>query len=358
MLSNNPLHELKSIIKAEANNLGFCVIGFSSPDQLDIHKYQKWVENNLHGGMSYLATEDSLSTRQNPKKLYPQCKTIISLGALFSNPANDDNSTPPPTSGKIACYALGQDYHQVLAQKIDELMAIVISAANTEIDWISAIDTKPLAEKELAQKAGLGWIAKNSMLTNPTFGSSLFLCEALLNIELPEDEPFQKDLCGTCTTCIEACPTNCILPDRTIDANKCLSYLTIEHRGVIDKIFFDKINPFIFGCDICLQVCPWNKKAQSTPMMKDFLPDNQNPYFDIPSNLERISSSFHRYFEYSAIRRASKQGFLRNCMIRLSQTPTDKNIEMINSIVSALPETYLSEQKKRIDEYISKKKGS
>ena len=349
---------MKETLKAEAFNLGFCVIGFTTPDELDIHQYQNWIKNQYHAGMSYLASNDAINSRQNPEILFPQCKTILSLGTLYQNPAQAPQPPISPTSGKIAHYAIGLDYHQVLERKANQLMETVQSKIDFQIDWISAIDTKPLAERELAMKAGLGWIAKNSMLTNPTFGSALFLCEILLNISLPPDEPFQKDFCGHCTKCIDACPTNCILPDRTIDANKCLSYLTIEHRGVIDEKYFDTIDSSVFGCDVCIQVCPWNKKAQTNPMMREFSPEYQNTTFDIPTNLEKITNSFHRNFEHSAIRRAGKQGFLRNCLIRLSQNPTKENMEIIDSIVSTMPETYLVEQKKQIDKYIKNKKGS
>ena len=358
MCSNSFPQDLKETIKAEALNLGFCVIGFTSPDKLDIQLYQNWIDQQFHAGMSYLASDEAIHTRHEPANLFPKCKTIISLGSLYPNPAQSPQQTIPATSGKIAHYATERDYHQVLENKANELMESVQAKVDIELDWISAVDTKPLAERELARKSGLGWIAKNSMLTNPTYGSALFLCEILLNIELPLDTPFHKDLCGTCTKCIDACPTNCILSDRTIDANKCISYLTIEHRGIIDESFFDAINSSIFGCDICLQVCPWNKKAKSTPMMKEFASENQKTCFDIPVNLEKITNSFHRNFEHSAIRRAGKQGFLRNCMIRLSENPTNENMEMIDSIVSGMSETYLHEQKQRIKKYISTKKGS
>lgn len=357
MLSNHSL-ELKETIKAEANNLGFCVIGFSSPASLNTSHFQAWLEKNHHAGMHYLADKKALTTRADARNLFPPCKTIISLGTIFPNPAHNKISYVPPESGTIAMYATGMDYHQVLDNKIAKLMENVCVLTERNIQWISAVDTKPLPERELAAMSGLGWIAKNGMLTNPEFGSSMFLCEILLDTEIPSDMPFEKDLCGVCTKCIDACPTQCIQDDRTINANKCISYLTIEHRGVISEDFFEAINESIFGCDICLQVCPWNQKANSSPIMAEFKTDSKIRMFNIPENIDKIISAFHRNYEQSAIRRAGKQGFLRNCMIRLAHNPNDENIKMIDEIAATLPETYLNQQKDLIGKFMEHKKGS
>ncbi|MBI9048246.1 MAG: tRNA epoxyqueuosine(34) reductase QueG [Anaerolineaceae bacterium] len=355
---SSELDLLKQTIKAEAINLGFCVIGFSSPTNMDIDKYQEWIDSGQNSGMKYLANPKTLYAHQNPSHIFSACKSIISLGALFPNPAKRaEEPLPNDHSGIISSYAYGEDYHQVLSQKIQKLMIIISEKTTRKIQWISAIDATPLAERELAIQAGLGWIAKNSMFTNPEFGSAMFLCEILVDIPFLPDKQSLQDYCGKCTKCIDACPTNCINANRTIDANRCLSYLTIEHRGLISEDFFQAIDNRIFGCDICLAVCPWNANAKLEPRMEEFFPDKKPQIFDIKKNLPKLLDSFHRYFAHRAIRRAGKLGFLRNCMIRLANSNTDQSRSLMHQISVSMPETYLEEQLFLLEKYL-KQKGS
>jgi epoxyqueuosine reductase len=355
-MSSDPLL-LKESIKAEANTLGFCIVGFSSPADCNIESYQSWINNKYHAGMTYLAKEEACLARQNPQFLFPQCKTIISLGAIYPNLSNIEDKPLPSNVGKIANYAHGLDYHLVLHDKIHQLMETLFPVSIENTNWTYAIDTKPYAERELAVNAGLGWIAKNSMLTNPKYGSALFLCEILLDKPIPPDAPFTQDYCGTCSRCIEACPTQCILENRTIDANRCLSYLTIEHRGIITEEYIDGMDTSIFGCDICLQVCPWNKKAKTEPRMYEFFPINGGT-FDISEHIDQITTSFSRHFEKSAIKRAGKQGFLRNCLIRLAKDHNTENAVLSKIIVDRSTNSYLKDQMILIGDYLKKKKGS
>ena len=163
------------------------------------------------------------------------------------------------TRGYIAAYARGHDYHMVIPERLKKLGAFIETQVGSALSYRYYTDTGPLLERDLAQRAGLGWIGKNTCLINPRFGSYFLLAEILLGIELEPDTPFTADRCGTCSRCISACPTGCILPDRTIDARRCLSYLTIENKDEIPLDLRPKLGNRVFGCDICQQVCPWNR---------------------------------------------------------------------------------------------------
>jgi epoxyqueuosine reductase len=335
MLSNPEV--IKEFIKAEALNLGFCIVGFTVPKQMKkFCQYQDWIHANLHASMNYLATDKAFTIRNNPILAFPNCKTIISLGAIFPNPNSfSEQDCPSAACGKIASYALGQDYHEVLKKQCDKLIASLIIQTGLTIAWQSAVDTQPLPERELAVQAGLGWIGKNGMLTTRKYGSALVLCEIMFDLALPPDEPYQQDFCGTCTLCIEACPTQCILTDRTLDANRCLSYLTIEHRGEIPDAYFSLMGDRIFGCDTCVSICPWTKNAKDQPRMEALFPVSKSAYFDIDANLYDMTEHFHRLFQHSAIRRTGKLGFLRNCLIHLANTNSAAAKQLMKKITAA-----------------------
>ena len=288
--------------------------------------------------MTYLASETALATRKYPPVLFPACKSIISLAAQFPNPNQFKNATEtPPTSGILACYALGEDYHEILEQQMTVLMTSVINQTGIEVKWTSAVDTLPLAERELAVQAGLGWIGKNGMLTTQEYGSTVFLSEILIDLAIQPDQPLGKDFCGECNLCVDACPTQCILPDRTLDAIRCLSYLTIEHRGEIPTTFHEVLGDKIFGCDMCIMVCPWNCKPKTEPRIQALFPEPLTNQLDITASLVEVTEHFHRYFQHSAIRRAGKVGFLRNCLIRLANAKSAKADQLMDEIATRFP---------------------
>ncbi len=334
-MSSNP-EVIKQHIKAEAFNLGFCLVGISSPQETSHYsQYQNWIQAKFNAGMSYLATESALAARKFPAILFPECKSIISLGALFPNPCQFQNKQEiPSTSGILASYALGEDYHQVIAQQISTLMETVSRQTGVEWKWMSAVDTLPIPERELAVQAGLGWIGKNGMLNTLEFGSALFLSEIFINVALPSDQPFINDFCGSCSLCVDACPTRCINPDRTIDANRCLSYLTIEHRGEIPNIYHEILEDRIFGCDTCVMICPYTINAKSEPRINSLFPESLSNLLDIRVNITEMTEHFHRFFQHSAVRRAGKIGFLRNILIRLFNAGTASADELMDEIIT------------------------
>jgi epoxyqueuosine reductase len=333
---------LKVIIKAEAKNLGFCMIGFTSPEFLHPSSlFNQWIKQGHHAGMEYLSDEKKIFIRNAPELFFPDCKTIISLAASFPNPLDFIGGEVPPTSGYIASYALGRDYHEVIPEFLTKLMASVSQKSSIEFKYLHAVDANPLPERDIAVIAGLGWIGKNGMLTTMNNGSALFLSEIMLDIELPIDKPYLKNHCGTCSRCVDACPTHCIQPDRTINANDCLSYLTIEHRGDIPEHFYPLLGQRIFGCDICIQVCPWNQKTKNSPKILELFPVKQSNQLDIQQYLKEITNNFHTTFKHSAIRRAGKKGFLRNCLIRLANSQTKESEQLMDNIVAQYPDADL-----------------
>lgn len=316
MSSNN----LKQAIKEKARQLGFTLTGVTSSEPLEnFNIFQDWLNQNHHGEMKYLEAERSQIRRKDPKQILPECKSILVLAIPYS-PTNKTNSEL-----QIASYALGDDYHDVLPQKLEAIVEFIEEQLGEKIPNRYYTDSGPLLERELAQRAGLGWIGKNSMLINSQAGSTFFLAEILLGIELEPDEKFSTDHCGTCTRCITACPTNCILPNRTIDSNRCISYLTIELKNEIPENLRTQIGNWIFGCDICQQVCPWNRFAQPA----DSAFETKIPLPVLTSDLVLTSVEFNHRFKKSPIKRTKRRGYARNIAIALGNNKNKKGVPIL-----------------------------
>jgi epoxyqueuosine reductase len=219
--------------------------------------------------------------------------------------------------GRVAAYAWGEDYHEILADRLRRLVAFIEATTGAAVlnRWYS--DTGPVLERDLAQRAGLGWIGKNTCLIHPTQGSYFLLAEILLAIELEPDPPFPHDRCGSCTRCLVACPTGCILPDRTIDARRCISYLTIELKGAIPSELRSQMGDWVFGCDICQQVCPWNLRFASGHGDPAFAQRPGVPCPDLLAELKLSPEQFNLKFKRSSVKRAKRRGYLRNIAIAL-----------------------------------------
>jgi epoxyqueuosine reductase len=306
-MTSHPNAQLAKKLKSEAYRLGFCLAGITTPDTPESYpKYQQWIEMGLHAEMGYLATERGLARRQDPRRILLECQSILMLAIPYF--------PPNPSGGSVAAYAYGADYHDTLKPLFRQLVAFLEKEAGEAIRNRWYTDTGPVLERDLASRAGLGWIGKNSMLINPQHGSTFFLAEILLGIELPPDPPFIADHCGSCTRCLEACPTACIRPDRTIDSSRCLSYLTIENKGAIPTELRPLLGEWLFGCDVCQQVCPWNRFAaqEGAPAFKarpDFPPD------DLANELSLTPEDFNRKFKETPVKRSKRRGYLRNLAV-------------------------------------------
>ncbi|MBN2386519.1 MAG: tRNA epoxyqueuosine(34) reductase QueG [Anaerolineales bacterium] len=311
-------------IKAEAARQGFVLAGVTTPDPPPHwNTYLTWLVEERHGQMAYLATERARLCRRDPSRLLPDCQSILVLGIPYPNPGPDapeaDSGSP---QGHVAAYAWGEDYHLVLPERLKALVAFIEDRVGGPVANRWYTDTGPLLERDLAQRAGLGWIGKNTCLINPAIGSCFFLAEILLALDLEPDPPFPADRCGTCTRCIDACPTGCILPDRTIDARHCISYLTIENKGRIPPELRPSIGTWVFGCDICQMVCPWNRFAirQADPA---FAPRPEVAHPTLAVDMTLTPQDFNRKFRNSPIQRAKRRGYLRNVALALGNSRPD-----------------------------------
>jgi len=331
------LNGLKGAIKQKARQLGFTLAGVTSseaPSHYDI--FEAWLNSGMHGTMGYLSEERGRARRADPKRILPECKSILVLAIPYSPLLADHSSRSIPEGRReqgeelgvragIASYALGRDYHDILPQKLQFLVDFIEERLGHPVPYRHYTDTGPLLERELAQRAGLGWIGKNTCLINPNAGSTFFLAEILLGVEIEPDESFVTDHCGTCTRCLNACPTNCILPDRTLDARRCISYLTIELKDDIPEDLRPLMKDWIFGCDICQQVCPWNRFSQpADPAFEALIP--------LPvrtSDLLLTPQEFNQHFKRTPLKRAKRRGYLRNLSVAIGNSGGDEDIPIL-----------------------------
>lgn len=296
----------KEKIKRKANELGFFYCGVSKADFLEeeAKDLEKWLSRGLNGNMSYM--ENHFDKRLDPRILVPGAKSVVSL--LLNYFPEKDLSDQQGL--KVSKYAYGKDYHYVIKDKLKRLMAFI----NEEIGQVEGrvfVDSAPVMDKAWAKRSGLGWVGKNTNLINPKSGSFFFIAELIIDLELEADGPI-KDYCGTCTKCIDACPTDALFEPYKIDASRCISYLTIELKDqVIPGEFKDKMEDWVFGCDICQDVCPWNRFSKPTKE-KSFEPNEYLLNWRREDIVELTEELFSAAFNDSAVKRTKYTGLIRN----------------------------------------------
>tara|TARA_Y100000589_G_scaffold317298_1_gene343174 strand:+ start:104443 stop:105387 length:945 start_codon:yes stop_codon:yes gene_type:complete len=294
-------------IKQLAQEFGFLDCGIVKADFLpkEAERLKEWLSNEYHGEMKYM--ENHFEKRVNPAKLVENTKSVIVLTYNYY-PTKKQRED----SYKIAKYAYGKDYHFILKEKLQKLWLAIENTLDIKMQGRIFVDSAPVLERSLAQQAGLGWIGKNTMLISKQKGSFFFISELFVDIPLAYDTPFKTDHCGTCTRCIEACPTDAILPGKTLNAKQCISYFTIELKDEnLSAHVNKKWDDWIFGCDICQDVCPWNRFA--TPHNEPaFEPDTRLLNFS-KSDWENLSKEeFNQIFKKSAVKRTKYSGLMRN----------------------------------------------
>ncbi len=305
--------QLALLLKQKARQLGFTLAGIAlpiHPAHLDV--YLNWLNAGRQAGMAYLAEPRAVERRADPTQILPECRSILVLGTPYANPQSMQPEEDPLPRGRVAVYAWGADYHLVLPERLQALVAFLEEQVGHAIPNRWYTDTGPILERELAMRAGLGWIGKNTCLINPRLGSTFLLSEILLGLELPPDEPFRADHCGTCTRCIDACPTHCIRADRTLEAGRCISYLTIENKVEIPPELRPLMGEWIFGCDICQMTCPWNQRFASSQGDPAFDPRSGMPAPALAEELALSPQKFNQKFKNSPLQRAKRRGYLRN----------------------------------------------
>jgi len=264
--------------------------------------------------MAYLSDKRARARRKDPRKILPECRSILVLAAPYSDPKSAEALDASVPTGRVAAYAWGDDYHNVFIPKLQELVAFIEEQVGHPVPNRYYTDTGPILERDLAQRAGLGWIGKNTCLINPKQGSYFLLAEILLGIELEPDTPFTTDHCGSCTRCIEACPTECILSDRTLDARRCISYLTIELKENIPEELRPLLGDWVFGCDVCQMVCPWNRFAMGQ-VGEAFSHHPDVPRPNLIHELGLTPEAFNRKFKNCSVKRTKRRGYLRNVAV-------------------------------------------
>ena len=300
------MNDFTAEIKQKANELGFDKIGIAKVGPINNakSKLDDWILRGNHASMDWI--DKRKNERGNIYNYFPEAVSIISVGMNYYSGYNQKDLS---SKLKFSNYAWGEDYHIVLKTRLRILLEW-IKFASVEIEGIVCVDTSPVMEKVWAEKAGLGWQGKHTNLISPDYGSWLFLGEIILNIRLKYDKPFTEDLCGSCTACIDECPPGA-LTDYEIDSNKCISYQTIEHRGEFDESSVD-LDSWIYGCDICQEVCPWNKKFSKITPEKSFYPRSKIIENTIDDWQKLNEEEFRKIFKRSSVKRTKYTGLKRN----------------------------------------------
>jgi epoxyqueuosine reductase len=318
-------HQIAVQIKQRARSLGFDLVGITSAASSHYRDYyRQWLDDGQHGTMEYLAKR--FEERTDPSVYLPGAKSVICVAMNYHVPVSAPDAAgqngdvallkraTSPLVGRIAQYALGDDYHDLIKPRLHQLADFVRWLA-PDAETRASVDTAPVMEKELAARAGIGWMGKNTCIINPHIGSWLFLGEVITSVHLPTDEP-AMDRCGTCRRCIDACPTGAITDAYKLDARKCISYLTIEHRSDIDSTLQPQIGEWLYGCDICQDVCPWNGKA---PFCNEgaFQPRFGNARLDLNDVQQWQHSDYSARLKGSAMKRVKLPVLQRNARIVL-----------------------------------------
>ena len=300
--------ELKAQLVARARELGFlaCGVARAAPSQT-ASKLETWLTNGFHANMEWMNKPESRAKRADIREMLPGAQTVVVVAMNYRTDAQWDAEK----MGEIARYARGDDYHDWMKSRLRELLSWIKAASGCE--GLACVDTAPVLEREWAQRAGVGWIGKNSLLMNRAFGSYVLLGELVLDLELPPDAPHIEEFCGTCTRCIDACPTQAIVEPRVVDSNRCIAFHTIENRLLAPLGLRENFGDQVFGCDICQQVCPWNEKAERDEVFSDEPEKWTRPqmpalheWIDIPQ------SEFSARLKNSPLKRAKKRGMKRN----------------------------------------------
>ncbi len=301
---------LEGIIKECARKVGFTLTGITTAEPLmeESSRLKRWLEMGFQADMAYM--ERNLEKRINPALHLRDARSVVVFGTNYFHRL-------PPDSGLlsgISMYARGRDYHIVLREMTESFIAHVKEKTGLQFNAKIFVDSSPLLERALARRAGLGWWGKNSCIINRESGSYFFISGIVIDIELEPDSPFNQNLCGRCTECMDACPTGAIVTPHVVDSRLCISYHTIENKGEIPEFVRKRMNGWLFGCDICQQVCPWNRKAVVSSQ-RNFLPDERIRGLSLEMILSLNEERFHEIFSKTPVKRAGLNGLLRNALI-------------------------------------------
>lgn len=293
-------------IRELARQLGFDFCGIAKAERLDddARRLEQWLNKGMHGTMQYMANHFEL--RIDPTKLVPGAKSVLTFMLNYYPSAKQNENAP-----KISKYAFGNDYHDIIRSKL-KLLLQSIKENIGDVNGRGFVDSAPVLERSWAVKSGLGWVGKNGNLISKQYGSFFFIATLICDLELEYDAPFAKDYCGTCTKCIDSCPTDAILPEKVIDGSKCISYFTIELKdALIDETMKGKFQNWMFGCDICQDVCPWNRFSKPSSET-GFTPISEILNLTTQQWEEMSEETFQQIFKHSPLKRTKFAGIQRN----------------------------------------------
>lgn len=321
-------------IKAAAHEAGFELCGIARAEPtLESAFYPEWIRRGFHGKMGYLDGPRG-EMRADPRTLLPSARSVISVGQVYNAPYRYSTESDDPDAAWVARYAWGQDYHDTMKQRLLALVSRLEESA--EFESKICVDTSPLLERAYAHGAGLGWIAKNTCLINEQIGSWFLLGEILISLDLEADEPVPFR-CGTCTRCIDACPTDAFVeiggdgPSHALDSRRCISYWTIELKGEIPEANRGEIGRHVFGCDICQDVCPWNRPSRAaTTDAPEFEPANAEP--SLAELAAMTPEQFNQRFAGTPIKRSKYSGFLRNVCVVMGNSGDQRYVERLRKL--------------------------
>lgn len=312
------MKSLTERICERARDLGFDLVGVTPGHPTPrVGAYLSWLAQGHHGEMGYMARPDRVARREDPAKIMPGVRSIICVGLNYYPGARPTGSRPDPSRGLVSNYAWGLDYHDLLIPRLEELAAFITAEAGREATCRTYVDTGPVLERAYAAEAGLGFVGKNTCLIHPRIGSWLFLGEILVNVRLDPTLSRTKTSCGTCRRCLDACPTGALVAPYVLDARRCISYLTIELQGPIPPVLRPLIGNWIYGCDVCQTVCPWQRFARPTRerSFQAMEPDRAvPPLLDL---IEMNEEKFRQRYKDSPISRIGRRGLLRNTAVAL-----------------------------------------
>lgn len=328
------------------NAFGFSLFGIQPiGPSITAPQLKEWLDADMHGSMQWMEREDTVAKRQDPQRILPGAKQVISVAFQYTPGAIPEEMLNDPSRGIIARYALYDDYHDVIKKKLHQLAA-ALQEQYGAFEYKAYVDTGPFLEREWAQRAGLGFIGRNSNLIHYHLGSYLFIAELLITAELPEYTQESRGSCARCTNCVDQCPTQAIVADGTIDARRCISYLTIENRGPIPEWARPLMGNRIYGCDICQEVCPYNARVDAQEKV-DFQVRSEFVAPPLSELLFFDDESFRAHFRNSPIKRAKREGWMRNVTVAignwLAAEPESEAKELLQKIIEQDPSALVRE---------------
>lgn len=313
-MTDSMLSSITAEIKSYARKIGFDLVGITTaaPLEKDEQRLAAWLKAGFAGEMAYMAR--SPSRRARPQELLPEAKSVICLGTYYY-PGEPSEPSPGSPHGAVSRYAWGKDYHRIIEHLLDELIAYLKEQTGSSLKFKVMVDHGPVLEKALAQRAGLGFIGKNTLLIHEDLGSWIFLAELITNLDLEPDKP-QINQCGSCNACLSACPTGALLQPFVLDARRCISYLTIELKDEIPESLRPQMEDWVFGCDICQEVCPFNAQPKTTDHPCFTASGGVGPWLDLSAVLAiQADQDFKTKFSETPLVRPKRQGLQRNAAV-------------------------------------------